>query len=89
MPNFEQYVHVLLFACPHCGLPLTATCLSGKRNLEIAEANWFKPACQCGRSVGIPGVAALRHWVEPWPYVPPVAAGEPGTCKEAIGEYKR
>lgn len=83
MRNTEQYAHVLLFACPHCGLPLTAACLSGKKNLEIAEANWFKPTCHCGWSAEMSGVTALRHWVETWLHKAPLTPGEPGACKDA------
>lgn len=83
MRNTEQYAHILLFACPHCGLPLTAACLSGKKNLEIAEANWFKPTCHCSWSAEMSGVTALRHWVETWLYKAPLTPGEPGACKDA------
>lgn len=44
----DQFAHVLLFSCPQCGAPLASACASRKRNLEQAEAHWFKPHCHCG-----------------------------------------
>ena len=73
----SQYAHVLLFACPHCGRPLSSACVSANKNLEIAEAKWFTPHCLCGWSGGVSGVTAVKHWVEPWlRSVPP----EPHSC---------
>lgn len=38
----QQFAHVLLFSCLQCGSPLASACASRKRNLEQAEAHWFK-----------------------------------------------
>jgi len=35
----EQYAHVLLFACPHCGRPLASACFNAKTSLEDADAH--------------------------------------------------
>jgi hypothetical protein len=80
MLETDQYAHVLLFVCPHCGLPLSAACISVKSNLESAQAESFTPHCPCGWSGEIPGAMALKHWVQPWPSPVPVAPGEPGSC---------
>lgn len=86
MPDNEQYAHVLLFACPHCGLPLTATCVNAKRNLEIAEAKWFHPHCHCGWTGKMAGVTAIKHWVEAWRTGTPIVPGEPGSCEKTAAE---
>jgi hypothetical protein len=61
-----QFAHVLLFRCPQCGSPLASACASRKRNLEQAEAHWFKPHCHCGWTGDVIGVIAVKHWVEAW-----------------------
>lgn len=80
MANSEKYAHVLLFACPVCERPLCSACASSRRNLEIAEAEWFTPRCHCGWTGNVVGVTAIRHWVERWPGNPPMGAGESGSC---------
>jgi hypothetical protein len=75
----EQYAHVLLFACPQCDRPLAATCVSAKKNLEIAEAKWFTNHCHCGWAGDIAGVTAIRHWVLPW-RGKAIVAGDPADC---------
>jgi hypothetical protein len=76
----EQYAHVLLFACPRCDRPLSATCLSDQRNLEGAEGTWFSPHCHCGWTGDLAGVTAMKHWVEPWPR--PVRLDAKDSCEE-------
>jgi hypothetical protein len=83
MPANEQYAHVLLFACPRCGNPVTTSCTSTKKNLEIAEARWHRPHCHCGWTGSLSGVTAIKHWVEPWSGNAP-EAGEPGSCDEEM-----
>ena len=77
MEKADQFAHVLLFSCPHCGSPLASACASIKRNLEQAEAHWFNPVCHCGWTGDVMGVTAVKHWVEPWQE--PVAS-EAGSC---------
>ena len=79
--NTEQYVHVLLFACPECDRPVTACCVSEKRNLEIGDASWFRPHCYCGWTGDVAGVTALKHWVETWRGHALLSADDPGSCK--------
>jgi hypothetical protein len=82
MVGTEQYAHVLLFACPRCNRPLSSTCVSSNKNLEIAEAKWFTPHCHCGWSGDVAGITAVQHWVERWHRGLPINAGEPGSCEE-------
>jgi hypothetical protein len=48
----ESYAHVLLFACPKCGIPLASACASPWKNLEITDAHYFNPHCPCGWTGG-------------------------------------
>ena len=80
----DSYAHVLLFACPQCGTPLASACASTRKNLEVADAHWFNPRCQCGWTEKVIGVQAMKHWVEPWktpvdvgPDVASLCDGEP------------
>jgi hypothetical protein len=62
----DSYAHVLLFACPQCGIPLASACASTEKNLEMADAHYFNPHCPCGWTVSVSGFHALKHWVERW-----------------------
>jgi len=62
----DSYAHALLFACPQCGIPLASACASTEKNLEMADAHYFNPHCQCGWTVSVSGFHALKHWVERW-----------------------
>ena len=62
----SSFAHVLLFACPKCGIPLASACASANRNLEVADAHWFNPHCACGWTGSLLGVVATKHWTEPW-----------------------
>lgn len=81
MSTNEQYTHVLLFACPVCERPLSATCFSMRSNLEVAEAEWFTPRCHCGWTAELAGMTATKHWVVPWHNKVPVLPGEKGSCE--------
>ena len=80
MSKVEQYAHVLLFSCPVCEKPLTAACVSTRSNLEIAQGEWFHPHCACGWAGDLAGVAAVKHWVEPWHASGTIVPGEGGVC---------
>jgi len=80
MHNTEQYAHVLLFACPVCERPLSATCVSTRSNLEVAEAEWYTPHCHCGWTGELAGVVAIKHWVESWHNHAQLLPGDPGSC---------
>jgi|ERR1700674_1383960 hypothetical protein len=62
----DSFSHVLLFACPQCGSPLASASVSTEKNLEVTEARWANPRCDCGWTGSVVGVQALKHWVEPW-----------------------
>lgn len=62
----EQFAHVLLFACPACGRPLSSACLNTKKSLAEADAHWFNPHCHCGWTGDVVGITALQHWVQRW-----------------------
>ena len=65
----RAFVHVLLFRCPQCGLPLTATSVSENMDREHVAIRGFRQACQCGWSGEFVGLTAVHHWVEPWEQV--------------------
>jgi len=76
----EQFAHVLLFACPKCGRPLSSACVNTKKSLEDADAHWFNPHCHCGWTGDVIGVAAVQHWVQRWDFLAPIGQGVPGSC---------
>ena len=84
MPNTtEHFAHVLLFACPECERPLASACANSKKNLEEADAHLFNPHCHCGWSGPVPGIEAVKHWVQPWRAFKAevgVARAEDGSC---------
>jgi hypothetical protein len=82
----DSYAHVLLFACPQCGTPLASACASAKKNLEVADAHWFKPHCPCGWTGPMIGVLAVKHWIEDW--IIPVNSA-PGASSSCDGEPLR
>ena len=57
----ESFAHVLLFACPRCGIPLASASASTGKNLEIADGHWFNPHCPCGWTGPMIGALALMH----------------------------
>jgi hypothetical protein len=65
----RAFVHVLLFRCPRCGLPLTATSVSDNLDREHVAIRGFRRECQCGWSGEFVGLTAIHHWVEPWEQV--------------------
>jgi hypothetical protein len=77
----QQFAHVLLFSCPQCERPLASVCTNREFNLEQADGHWFHPRCQCGWRGDVVGVAASKHWVEPWPGNPPLSKDDPGSCE--------
>jgi hypothetical protein len=76
----DSFSHVLLFACPQCGRPLASACASTKKNLEVADAQWFNPHCHCGWTGPVIGVQALKHWVEPWKTPVAIGPDAPDSC---------
>jgi hypothetical protein len=74
------FAHVLLFACPKCGIPLASACASTERNLETADAHWFNPHCPCGWTGSVTGLHATKHWVEEWRIPVNLGPDAAGSC---------
>jgi hypothetical protein len=76
----DSYAHVLLFACPKCGIPLASACASTWKNLEIADAHYFNPHCPCGWTGPAIGIEAVKHWVEVWKIPVNLRSDAAGSC---------
>jgi hypothetical protein len=64
-------VHVLLFICPDCNLPVAISRVSNERSLETVDAERFHITCSyCEKSSDVTAVTAKRHYVEDWTQVP-------------------
>ncbi len=62
-----RYVHVLLFACPDCNLPVSISRVSNEKNLETVDAERLRIECSyCDKSCDVTAVTAKRHYVEEW-----------------------
>jgi hypothetical protein len=77
----DKFAHVLLFACPKCGIPLASACASTERNLEVADGHWFNPHCPCGWTGPVLGGVAIKHWTERWPFPVKVDPDTLGSCE--------
>ena len=65
-----DFVHVLLFECGGCRLPVVEALISESKNIENIDIAFHGAACVCGWSGNLSGLEAKRHWVEPWSEVP-------------------
>jgi hypothetical protein len=62
-----RYVHVLLFVCPECNLPVAISRVSNDKNLEGVDAERLNITCShCKASSTTTTVTAKRHWVDEW-----------------------
>jgi hypothetical protein len=62
-----RYVHILLFACPDCRLPVSISRVSNERNLETVDAERLRITCTyCQESSDVTAATAKRHYVEEW-----------------------
>lgn len=62
-----RYVHVLLFVCPECNLPVAISRVSNEKNLEGVDAERLEITCSyCKASSTVTTVTAKRHFVEEW-----------------------
>jgi hypothetical protein len=62
-----RFVHVLLFVCPDCNLPVAISRVSSEKNLETVDAERLHIACSyCEKSSDVTVVTAKRHYVEEW-----------------------
>jgi uncharacterized protein YlaI len=62
-----MYVHILLFVCPECNLPVAISRVSKEKNLEAVDAECLHIKCSyCDKSSDVTAVAAKKHYVEDW-----------------------
>ncbi len=62
-----RYVHILLFICPDCNLPVAISRVSKKKTLEVVDAECLHITCSyCGKSSDVIAVTARRHFVQEW-----------------------
>jgi hypothetical protein len=66
----KDFVHVLLFECMGCGLPVVNAVKTESKNLEEIDLDFHKVVCGCGWSGEASGLEAKRHWVELWKATP-------------------
>lgn len=62
----KDFVHILLFQCTNCGLPVANAVKTESKSLEEVDLNSHDIECDCGWSGQATGLEAKRHWVEPW-----------------------
>jgi hypothetical protein len=62
----KDFVHVLLFRCSSCGLPIVNAVTSASKSLEEIDLDFHNVVCICGWSGEESGLEAKRHWVEAW-----------------------
>jgi hypothetical protein len=71
----RDFVHVLLFECAGCRLPVVHALTSESQNIESIDLAFHSAVCSCGWSGKLSGLEAKRHWVEPWSEVPAPSTG--------------
>lgn len=64
--DHKDFVHVLLFECLSCRLPVVSALTTESKSIEYVDLNLHNVACICGWSGEMSGLEAKRHWVEPW-----------------------
>jgi len=63
-----KYVHILLFVCPACNLPVAISRVSDERNAEAIDVERLHITCSyCDKSLNVSAVTAKKHYVEEWP----------------------
>jgi hypothetical protein len=66
--SLQRYVHLLLFSCLECHLPIAVALISNERSPEKVNAQTLNIRCRyCGWFADMLGVTAKKHSVEPWP----------------------
>ena len=66
-PMAARYVHVLLFVCPECNLPVAISRVSAEKNLESVDAERLHITCSyCDKSLNVSIATAKKHYVEEW-----------------------
>ncbi|MGA8871153.1 MAG: hypothetical protein WB460_08440 [Candidatus Acidiferrales bacterium] len=66
----KDFVHVLLFECPSCRLPVMHALTCESKNIENIDMALHSAVCGCGWSGKLSGLEAKRHWIEPWSEAP-------------------
>jgi aspartate carbamoyltransferase regulatory subunit len=62
-----RYVHILLFACPDCSLPISISRVSNEKNFETVDTEHLHITCSyCEKSSDVTALAAKRHYVDEW-----------------------
>jgi len=62
-----MYVHILLFRCPDCNLPVAISRVSKEKTLEVVDAEFLHITCSyCDKLSDVPAAAAKKHYVEDW-----------------------
>lgn len=63
-----RYVHILLFACPGCNLPVVLERVTEQVNRDSVDAEAIRLVCNyCGLASGATAKTAKKHFVEEWP----------------------
>jgi hypothetical protein len=63
-----RFVHLLLFQCPDCKLPVSAVRISVERNLEGIDAGTIEVDCSyCDTLSDVSAISAIKHYVEESP----------------------
>jgi hypothetical protein len=73
----KDFVHILLFECPSCRLPVVHALTSESKNIENIDLEFHTAICSCGWSGKLLGLDARRHWVESWNEPPPAIPRQP------------
>ena len=62
-----RYVHILLFMCPECNLPVAISRVSNEKTLEVIDAECLRITCSyCEAVSDVIAVTAKKHFVEDW-----------------------
>jgi uncharacterized protein YbaR (Trm112 family) len=63
-----RYVHILLFACPGCNLPIVIDRVTEAVNMDSVDTEAIRLVCNyCGLASGANAKTAKKHFVEEWP----------------------
>jgi uncharacterized protein YbaR (Trm112 family) len=63
-----RYVHILLFACPGCNLPVVINRITEEEYMESVNSESIRLTCSyCGLASGANAIRAKKHFVEEWP----------------------
>jgi hypothetical protein len=66
MADKTTFLHLLLFRCGQCSLPVAKSVFNNKSTLEDLNAVSLSVQCECGWCDEPTGMEAVRHWVLAW-----------------------